>query len=122
VTVLIRNIGMLNFMIVGGFQTGNPIRVGNLLGAGRPEHARFSAIVGGVLQSASGIAVSLLWCSIAPTWAALFGLSSAGTDLLIDLMPYAFGLYVGIAIGCGALRSVLTGMALVKVPSIIQVR
>ena len=76
----------------------------------------------GVLQSASGCAVSLLWCSIAPMWAALFGLSQTGSVLLIRLMPYAFGLYVGIAIGCGALRSVLTGMALVRVPSIVQVR
>jgi hypothetical protein len=61
-------------------------------------------------------------CVLAPQWAALFGLSDAGTALLIALMPYAFGLYVGIAVGCGALRSVLTGMALVRVPSIVQVR
>ena len=102
--------------------SGNPIRVGNLLGAGLGPHARFSARVGGSLQGGFGIAVSLLWCYMAPVWAQMFGLSPEGAALLVELMPYAFGLYVGIAIGCGALRSILTGMALVRIPSIVQVR
>ena len=96
--------------------------MGNLLGAGLGPHARFSARVGGSLQGGFGIAVSLLWCYMAPVWAELFGLSPEGAALLVELMPYAFGLYVGIAIGCGALRSILTGMALVRIPSIVQVR
>ena len=73
--------------------------MGNLLGAGLGPHARFSARVGGSLQGGFGIAVSLLWCYMAPVWAELFGLSPEGAALLVELMPYAFGLYVGIAIG-----------------------
>ena len=40
---------------------------------------------------------------------------------MAELMPYAFFLFAGIAVGCGSQRAILNGMALVKVASIVQV-
>jgi MATE family multidrug resistance protein len=121
VTVLLRNIGTLHFVLLGGFSTAVPIRVGNLLGSGDAVGAKFSAIVGGGLQTAGGLLFSVAVCLMGPLWAAWFHLTQSGTELLLVLIPLAFFLYAGISIGCFALRSMCNGLALVRVPAFVQI-
>ena len=95
VTVMLRNIGTLHFVLLGGFSTAVPIRVGNLLGSGDAAGAKFSAVVGGVLQTVGGLGFSIVVCSAGLQWASWFHLTPSGTELLLALMPLAFFLYAG---------------------------
>eukprot|EP01043_Picozoa_sp_COSAG02_P048037 COSAG02_NODE_4673_length_5107_cov_2.513578_2_plen_291_part_00 len=121
VTVMLRNIRPLHFVTLGGFSTAVPIRVGNLLGSGDANGAKFSAIVWGVMQTVAGLGFASLVCLMGLQWAAWFHLTASGTELLLALLPLAFFLYAGISVGCFALRSICNGMALVRVPALVQV-
>ena len=120
VTVMLRNIGTLHFVMLGGFSTAVPIRVGNLLGSGDADGAKFAATVGGVMQTVAGLCFASVVCLMGLQWAAWFHLTASGTELLLTLLPLAFSLYAGISIGCFALRSICNGMALVRVPALVQ--
>ena len=120
-TTLLWNTGATCWLIHGGFAIATPTRMGNALGAGDAEHARFVAAIGATLQSGVGALVSLLLFAERYRYGALFSMEGDGLLLVGTLMPFANVVQIGIAVGCGAMRSILTGLALVTWPALIQI-
>ena len=54
-------------------------------------------------------------------WSGWFGLDKAAKAMLDDTLPLACGWLIMCAMACGALRSNLTGMGLVRFASVVQV-
>ena len=72
-------------------------------------------------QSGVGALVSLLLFAERYRYGALFSMEGDGLLLVGTLMPFANVVQIGIAVGCGAMRSILTGLALVTWPALIQI-
>lgn len=121
VTAALWNTGATCWLIHGGFAIATPTRMGNALGAGDAEAARFSAQVGATLQTLVGATVTLALFLGRYQYGKLFSLEGEALALMGTLMPLANVVQLGIAAGCGALRSILTGLTLVTVPAVIQV-
>ena len=95
--------------------------MGNALGACDAEAARFSAKVGATLQTLVGATASLALFVGRYRYGELFSLEGEALALMGTLMPLANVVQLGIAAGCGALRSILTGLTIVSVPAVVQV-
>lgn len=121
VTAALWNTGATCWLIHGGFAIATPTRMGNALGAGDAEAARFSAKVGATLQTLVGATASLALFVGRYRYGELFSLEGEALALMGTLMPLANVVQLGIAAGCGALRSILTGLTIVSVPAVVQV-
>ncbi len=75
---IVLNLASITFMVPLGIAQGAAVRVGNLIGAGRPEEARIASWV--------GIAIG----------AAVMTVSAAGFVLLRDLLPRVYTTDVGV--------------------------
>ena len=120
VTAALWNTGATCWLIHGGFAIATPTRMGNALGAGDAEAARFSAKVGATLQTLVGATCSLALFVGRYRYGELFSLEGEALTLMGTLMPLANVVQLGIAVGCGALRSILTGLTIVSVPAVVQ--
>lgn len=101
------NLASTSFMVPLGIGMAAAVRVGNLIGAGRPREAQRAAWValglGGAVMCASAVAF-VVWREELP---ALFGVDPAVQALAAGTLPIAaaFQVFDGVqAVGCGVLR------------------
>lgn len=120
VTVLLRNFGNSAIGFSWGFCTAGCTRVGNLLGENKPWEARVAALLGGGMQVIVALVLGVLIVSFVDTWSRWFDLDEVSVKLLQKLIPLGMFYWLGIALGCGALRSILTAMGLVRFAAIVQ--
>lgn len=100
--------------------TAGCTRVGNLLGEGKPWEARVAALLGGGMQVGVCITLGAVVVYNMESWSGWFDLDDASVALMRSLLPLGVFYWFGIALGCGALRSVLTAMGLVRFAAIVQ--
>lgn len=120
VTVLLRNFGNAAIGLSWGFATAGVVRVGNLLGEGKPAEARLAGIIGGTLQVTVCATLAAFIIGFSRVWVAFFDLEPEAVTLLYRLMPFACFYWLGIALGCGALRSILISVGLVRFAAVVQ--
>jgi len=120
VTVLLRNFGNAAIGMSWGFSMAGTVRVGNLLGEGKARPARIAAIIGGTLQAVTCLIMASFLVLKVDVWAAWFNLQPDALALLNRLIYFGAGYWFGIALGCGALRSMLIALGLVRFAAVVQ--